>query len=79
MIDNNAEIYKEFQELADGVEENLMGYTRHYQISGQTTEELKTLLISLKRMYELGKSRNMGKHIHILIRYSTNTLVNSLL
>jgi len=59
VIDNSAEIYKEFQELVDGVEENLMGYTRHYQISGQTTEELKTLLISLKRMYELGKSKNM--------------------
>jgi len=49
VMDNSAEIYKEFQELV------------YYWSIGlrQTTEGLKTLLINLKRMYELGKLKNM--------------------
>lgn len=58
-LDNSDEIYKEFQQWVNGVEEYVMGYARNYQSIDHTAEELKTLLISLKQMYELGKSKNM--------------------
>ena len=70
-MDFSAKIYKEFQELVNSVEEKVRGYSRNYQIPDNHTEELKVQLMHLKEMYELGKSKNMGKlNVFLMKSYS---------
>ena len=65
---NDLNIYKEFGNLVEKLEEFKPDYRRNYfheryeNSNKLTTADLKKQLIILKEMYKLGKTKNLGEH-----------------